>query len=994
MDAARVQSSASKVRNSMSPLATAVFALVALIVIASIAGASGSAAVFVAGIVAVIAFIAWSGLRRRIRNLEAALQDAEREHTLAIGAIASRLRELERRPAAAAARPAEAPVAPEPVAEPVFVPLPDPVPEPVPVAAFEAAPPPVEEAQAPRWTASVRSALDLEQMLGANWLSKIGVAILVLGVAFFLAWQLRELGPAGKVSVGVLVAAALLGCGIWGERRDRYRILARAALAGGWALLFFVSYAAHQIAAARVIDSPLLGFGAMLLVAAAMVAHTLRFRSQVVTGLAFGLAFTTVAINRVDVNSLVANVVLAIGFSFVVVRMRWFALEILGIAATYLNHAIWLVPIIAPMHGKVHPFPQFFASAAILLAYWAVYRASYVFRPPDDERTSAIAAVLNSACLLGVMKYQSARPELAFYALLALGAVELTLSLLPNVRRRRMAFLVLTTLGTLLVAAAFPFRFAPASVTPIWLIEAALLVAVGVIADERAYRLLGALAALATAVQLVSVPTARLLGARLGGGYPREHEWILGAIACAAMLVFYAAGEWLPRRRPAMFAAYADRRIACYLSYAAAFAAAIAGWTLFPLSGAAVFWIAIAVVVAVIGGRNLVVQANLLVAAATVRVLAVNLTSGDTAFDGVTWRVITVAIIAIAIYAISRWNGVDALKRMPAAARWIASGLLALLAWYELLPIAVGVAWAALGLLLLEAAVFLAARTRVPDLRVQAYVALAAAFARVFAVNMNAAGAPRIYTVAAIAVALLYAYVFAPDTNDLFAWLSAISVLALLRFELRADYVAIGWAAMTLVLVALSLTGRRVFLHIGIAAALATLSRGVLHNLYERSWFPPPNAASTWLLVGGAAALLFASLPLAFRVRRMEPVNEGRPLRRVLRWLDGRPEQLLLFAPLLLVTVLLGAEMRRGMLTVAWGIEAVVVIVFALWVGERAYRLCGLALLMLCVGKIFVFDFWSLTLRDKALTGIVVGVALIAVSVLYTRKREAILQFL
>ena len=70
------------------------------------------------------------------------------------------------------------------------------------------------------------------------------------------------------------------------------------------------------------------------------------------------------------------------------------------------------------------------------------------------------------------------------------------------------------------------------------------------------------------------------------------------------------------------------------------------------------------------------------------------------------------------------------------------------------------------------------------------------------------------------------------------------------------------------------------------------------------------------------------------------------------------------------------------------------VFVFALWVKERSYRLSGVALLLLCVGKIFLLDFWSLTLRDKALTGIVMGVALIGVSLLYTRKRDAILQFL
>jgi len=870
--------------------------------------------------------------------------------------------------------------APEPEPEPVFVspharpPAPEPVPVPAPVPVF--APP---EPAGPTWSDRLRSALDLEQMLGANWLSKIGVAILVLGVAFFLAWQLRELGPAGKIIVGTVVAAALLAAGIVGERSERYRIFARASLAGGWSLLFFVAYAAHHIAAARVVDSPLLGFALMLAAVAAMVAHTLRFRSQVVTGLAFAIAFATVAVNRVDVYSLTANVALAIGFVVVIVWMRWFALEVLGIIAVYLNHFIWLVPIIAPMHGKVHPFPQFYASAAILVVYWAVFRASYVVRPPVDERTSAVAGVLNTALMLAVMKYQAAHPELAFWALLALGALELLLSRLPVVRRKRMTFLVLTTLGVILMVAAIPFRYASGQVSPVWLIEAALLLIIGLITSERAYQLLGQLAAMATALQLVSVPAARLLGWRLGG-VPPERETVLGVIFLAAMLAFYAAAEWVPRRWPSMFARDLDSRLARYLSYAAALMGVIGGWALFPKSGAAVAWIALAIAVAFAAQRlrsfDLTIQANALAVAAVIRVLAVNLP----AHDG---RLLTVSIVIAAIYLLSRWNA------YPDAATWTASALVALLAWYELLPISVAVAWTIAGVVLVELGLARASR----HLRLQGYALLAGAFARIFVVNMNAEQGPRLYTVVPIIVAFLYVY--GRDNTRAFAWLAAISGMALLRFELPNDFVAIGWAAFTLLLVAFAaLSGRRVFAHIGIAGAVATLARGVLHNLYERSYFPPPANAPRWLLVAAASALLFAALPFAFRLRQLDRAPEPRRWAKPLRWLDARPEQILFFVPIVLVTALLAAEARRGVLTASWGVEAVVVFLFALWVGERSYRLTGLALLLLCVGKIFVFDFWSLTLRDKALTGIVVGIALIAVSILYARKREAILQFL
>ena len=98
--------------------------------------------------------------------------------------------------------------------------------------------------------------------------------------------------------------------------------------------------------------------------------------------------------------------------------------------------------------------------------------------------------------------------------------------------------------------------------------------------------------------------------------------------------------------------------------------------------------------------------------------------------------------------------------------------------------------------------------------------------------------------------------------------------------------------------------------------------------------------------------------------------------------------------PFLVLTVLLALEMRSGMVTVAWGIEAVLVFLFALWIGRRSFRLAGLGLLLVCVGKIVFVDVWGLTPRDRYLTFIVLGAALLLVSFLYTRYREVLRQYL
>ncbi len=200
--------------------------------------------------------------------------------------------------------------------------------------------------------ARLKSSLDIEEMLGTNWLNKLGIVILVLGVAFFLAYQLKALGPAGKVLVGFVTAAVILGAGVWFDRGERYRILARAGIGGGWALSFFTTYAMYHVPAAQVLSSQTVDLALMLAVAAAMVFHTLRYRSQVVTGLAFLLAFLTVSISNSNVYSLSAGAVLAAGLVVIVGRMQWFELEVFGIVASYLNLYLWLRPIIEPMNRE------------------------------------------------------------------------------------------------------------------------------------------------------------------------------------------------------------------------------------------------------------------------------------------------------------------------------------------------------------------------------------------------------------------------------------------------------------------------------------------------------------------------------------------------------------------------------------------------------------------------------------------------------------------
>jgi hypothetical protein len=86
-------------------------------------------------------------------------------------------------------------------------------------------------------------------------------------------------------------------------------------------------------------------------------------------------------------------------------------------------------------------------------------------------------------------------------------------------------------------------------------------------------------------------------------------------------------------------------------------------------------------------------------------------------------------------------------------------------------------------------------------------------------------------------------------------------------------------------------------------------------------------------------------------------------------------------------------EMAHGQITIGWGVEAVLVFMLALAVGERSFRLCGLGLLLLCLGKLG-FDVWNMNTGDRTISMTVLGAVLLLVSFLYNRYREAIRKYL
>jgi Predicted membrane protein (DUF2339) len=380
-------------------------------------------------------------------------------------------------------------------------------------------------------------------------------------------------------------------------------------------------------------------------------------------------------------------------------------------------------------------------------------------------------------------------------------------------------------------------------------------------------------------------------------------------------------------------------------------------------------------------------------------------------------RLLSISLVTVIFYAMAR------VVRMPEewharyfhhAYSWAASVLGSLLLWYELSPLSVAVGWAAFGLILFEYGLL----RKIPQFRYQAYIAFIAAFTRIFFVNLTAGEpgefwGPRLYTILPLVLIFFFVYAQLPKAGSpneseaiardralhvdvLLAYLGTSAIVALLRFQVMQEWVVTAWAALVLVLFAAAwLLDREMFLHQGLLLTLLTFGRGVMHNLFGSSYFAEGDWKGRYVVVGAAVALMLASLAFAFPLRRRySRMVNAIGTRRILLAFARRPEQVQFFAPVVLLSLMLAIKMRAGMVTVSWGIEALLIIMLALAVKERSFRLTGLGLLLLCVGKIMAMDVWQLQARDRYVTLIIVGSALLLVSYLYSRYRETISQFL
>jgi uncharacterized membrane protein len=824
-----------------------------------------------------------------------------------------------------------------------------------------------------------RSAEDWEALVGGNWLNKIGVFVLVIGIALALGYSFTKMGPGGRVAAAIAVSFAMLITGAVLEPRERYRVFARGLLGGGWAALYFTVYAMQSLDPARVIYNPWLGAVLLLAVAVGMILHSLRYQSEAVTGIAYFLAFVTLGITQVTSFSVMALVPLAASLLYVAYRFGWRDFALLGLVATYVTCALrvdgaglaifavyWILfeafDILMP-HPALLPLNAFgFLSLSIWTWHgepWmlmagtaAAYLVSAALRWRSDHwrRAATLTAALAAAAIFLMLDHQWIALALMIEAeLIYLSGVRLRAPYL----RALAAALFGVQLGHMMVVCVgvMPYR----TWTPVAALETAIFYGNRARrSDQSVYfgYVASGLAALVAGNEVAPPYLGRAWYAMAGVTYAvgcwrkwedfRFQGYGLGVLATLAT----AAGPYPPIALvTGAVAGYAlalgeDRAGNDAARFAGSFVAAgmLAGLVgrLLPQQYLGLGWMALAIPLLELGirglPRDLRRQSYALAAFGTV--LVIFQTTGTIQNTGPLEPRLIPLGAAVAAYAFAARGGAEVL----APASFAGTGFLLTALWALLTPDAVGPAWAAVAVVLAEFGA--------PELRRQSDLVSLAVFARLLFVNMTAP--ERMLTV--LPVLLSHYYLWSHTGKRFYLYTATTLAAVLIHFQIAGVAAAAGWAVL----------------------ALALIYAGTRWNLQDLCW------QSYALAIAAFARCWYSETPVAIGAVAIACFLASH--------LIERRAGFSLLATLLAASMLYN-KVSGSMVTVAWGLEGVALLAAGFPLRDRVLRISGLSLFGFCILKLLLWDLRHLDTFPRILSFLVLGAILVGVSFVYATSR-------
>lgn len=792
-----------------------------------------------------------------------------------------------------------------------------------------------------------------EVLVGGSLLNKIGALVLVIGLALFLGYSFTNMPPAGRALTCVGTSWTLLGTGVLLERRQLYRVFARGLIGAGWAGLYVTAYAIYAVPAARLIESAYSGSVLLLTVAAGMIGHSLLYRKQAVTAVAYFAAFAALSVTPWSTFGFVGLLPLTASLLWIAIRLNWNAMSLFGVIALY-GSCLW--------RGSTNT--TLVASQLLLLVYWVLFESFDLHRVRRGKKGGGIEYVfpINAIAFL-TLSYQAwlMKNPGRLWMGCAFAAVLFAASAVarPLLRRQEQfddlidlrgrvragSFELPSTLAAVLAGLAIVFRAAGVWLSAGLAIEAELLYIIGVALHSDVLRALGRTG--------FACSLLRLFGSDIQSGEVLPGS-LQGIHASTPIALFHAFLFYLNRaiRKPnTVMSSIAAILIAGVLAHEMPERFVGTAWLVF---GALLFEIGLR------HAKEFRFQAYLLAAGG----VALNIWLDVIKSWNHPWAPLALSLsLVYGLFFRARGNGaLEGIERswfevaVSGAIAWLAM----LCCWHVAPQNYRGLASVALSLVLLELG-----RAGVPH-KLRYYSWIAAGVGAAIAAGEQWPDflhhpAPAHVAITYAGATLLF-YAFSERNRDWFVvrqLASGVSVafaLCTLKVLVPDVFVPTSWSAI---------------------AVLLFLS-GLKRNLRWERWEGYAVILCS-LLAAFSAGFRWPSIGVAIACYVAEFLsNDSADAEKHARTFWS-------IAGTVTLTLLLWQKFPRGLLTTAWGIEGIALLLVGFVLTERILRVQGLIMLLACILKLFLFDLRNLETGYRIVSFIVLGLILLLVSSLYSR---------
>jgi uncharacterized membrane protein len=321
-----------------------------------------------------------------------------------------------------------------------------------------------------------------ESRIGAQWLNRIGIAAVLIGVAYFLnyAFESGWIGPTGRIAIGLLAGIAVV---IWSERfRSRgYKIFSYSLKAVGIGALYLSLWASFQVY--HLMPSEVV-FLSMVVVTAATCVMALTQDAEILAVFAITGGFSTPVLLSTGQNREIALfsyvLLLDAGILALVAFKPWRRLLWLGYGGTLALYLAWYL--------EYYNRKQIEPTLIFATLFFSIYAIAPLLMLRQEKGVGAMPLVLAfvNAATYFLQSYamisEISTTAMAWFSL-ALAGVYLGLNRLRpraaepagehNLRLMHLA------LAVGLITVAIPIRLESHWITIGWFVEAGLLLWVG-----------------------------------------------------------------------------------------------------------------------------------------------------------------------------------------------------------------------------------------------------------------------------------------------------------------------------------------------------------------------------------------------------------------------------------------------------------------------------------------------------------------------------------